>query len=54
MRKLRELSADLSKEGAVKELLATLQDSSPSNISTFEFLSSGAIKQLKNYLQGDS
>lgn len=53
MRKLRQLSSDLSKNKAVSELLAALQDNGPSNnISTFEFLSSGAVKQLKDYLQG--
>lgn len=52
MRKLRGIGADLGREGAVKELLAALQDQGPNSISTFEFLSSGAVRQLRSYLQG--
>ena len=50
MRALRELGRRLGQDGAVHSLLAALQDSE--GISTFEFLSSGAVKQLKAYLQG--
>jgi len=52
MRKLRSIGADLGRNGAVKELLTALQDQGPNSISTFEFLSSGAVRQLRSYLQG--
>lgn len=52
MRQLRQIGVDLGRKGAVRELLAALQDQGPAAISTFEFLSSGAVKQLRAYLQG--
>ena len=39
--------------GAVKDLLAALQDESSEKISTYEFLSSGAVQGLRAYLQGE-
>lgn len=36
----------------MQELLSILQDSEVANISTFEFLTSGAVQQLKDYLTG--
>lgn len=50
MKHLRELCSRLSKEGAVAALLAAMQ--SDSNISSFEFLNSGTVHQLKDYLLG--
>lgn len=38
--------------GKVQELLSILQDQEVANISTFEFLTSGAVQQLKDYLTG--
>jgi hypothetical protein len=50
MKQLRGLCSRLSKEGAVPALLAAMQ--SDSNISSFEFLNSGTVHQLKDYLLG--
>jgi hypothetical protein len=50
MKQLRELCSRLSKEGAVAALLAAMQ--SDSAISSFEFLNSGTVHQLKDYLLG--
>ena len=50
MKQLRGLCSRLSKEGAVAALLAAVQ--SDSNISSFEFLNSGTVHQLKDYLLG--
>jgi hypothetical protein len=50
MRQLRGLCSRLSKEGAVAALLAAMQ--SDSSISSFEFLNSGTVHQLKDYLLG--
>ncbi len=50
MKQLRELCSRLSKEGAVAALLAAMQ--ADSNISSFEFLNSGTVHQLKDYLLG--
>lgn len=38
--------------GKAQELLNILQDQDTANISTFEFLNSGAVQQLKEYLTG--
>lgn len=50
MKQLRGLCSRLSKEGAVAALLAAMQ--SDSSISSFEFLNSGTVHQLKDYLLG--
>lgn len=50
MKQLRELCSRLSKEGAIASLLAAMQ--SDSAISSFEFLNSGTVHQLKDYLLG--
>ena len=55
MRQLRQHGAVLGAEGGVRALLGALQDSEGAGaISTFEFLSSGVVKQLRAYLQGAS
>lgn len=55
VRKLKQICAELpSRPGAVKDLLAALQDEEPDKISTYEFLSSGAVSELSAYLQGKS
>lgn len=55
VRKLKQICAELpSRPGAVKDLLAALQDEGPDKISTYEFLSSGAVSELRKYLQGKS
>jgi hypothetical protein len=55
VRKLKQICAELpSRPGAVKDLLAALQDEGPDKISTYEFLSSGAVSELRAYLQGKS
>lgn len=53
VKRLRQICAELpGQEGAVKDLLAALQDDSSEKISTYEFLSSGAVQGLRAYLQG--
>ncbi len=53
VKKLRQICAELpGRAGAVKDLLAALQDESSEKISTYEFLSSGAVQGLRAYLQG--
>jgi hypothetical protein len=53
MRALRTLGAGLGREGGVRALLAALQDGEgAAAISTFEFLTSGVVRQLRAYLQG--
>ena len=53
VKKLRQICAELpGTAGAVKDLLAALQDDSSEKISTYEFLSSGAVQGLRAYLQG--
>ena len=42
----------MCRTGKVQELLSVLQDQETANISTFEFLTSGAVQQLKEYLTG--
>jgi hypothetical protein len=55
VRKLKHICTELpSRPGAVKDLLAALQDEEPDKISTYEFLSSGAVSELSAYLQGKS
>ncbi|KAK9798991.1 hypothetical protein WJX73_009807 [Symbiochloris irregularis] len=51
-RKLREVCERLRDPGAVKQLLNIIQGSDSVSVSTFEFLSSGAVGQLKAYLTG--
>ena len=54
VRKLKQLCSELtSRPEAVKDLLAALQDEGADKISTYEFLSSGAVQELGAYLQGD-
>eukprot|EP00891_Asterochloris_glomerata_P005589 jgi/Astpho2/5589/e_gw1.00079.2.1_t len=64
VQRLREVCRDLAGEGKVQELAgpggsialvlanAVLQDKGASNISTFELLSSGAVRQLRAHLLG--
>ena len=55
VKRLRQICAELpGRAGAVKDLLAALQDESADKISTYEFLSSGAVQGLRAYLQGRS
>lgn len=51
MRLLRNICSSLGAEGSVKRLLDALE-AEGSEISTYEFLSSGCVKQLKSYLIG--
>lgn len=43
----------LSEKGKVQELLSMLQGTAGCSVSTFEFLSSGAVARLKAYLTGE-
>ena len=53
MRKLKQICAELAcRPEAVEDLLAALQDEGSEKISTYEFLSSGAVRELKAYLHG--
>ena len=49
---LRDICQDLDKPGALTRLLEVLHSSQSGDVSTFEFLSSGAVKQLRTYLLG--
>ena len=51
MKLLREICGDLSKQGAIARLLEELKEGA--GVSTFEFLSSGAVQQLRVYLLGE-
>ena len=50
VRKLRKLCSRLSSEGGVEALFEALQ--SGTSISTFEFLTSGTVAKLKDFLLG--
>ena len=52
MRQLSSICSQLASPGKVQELLSMLQDQETANISTFEFLTSGAVQQLREYLVG--
>ena len=52
MRQLSSICSQLASPGKVQELLSLLQDQETANISTFEFLTSGAVHQLREYLAG--
>ena len=52
-RLLKGVSVKLEQPGAAQELLNILSDRESANISTFEFLSSGCVEQLKAYLLGE-
>ena len=52
MRQLSSICEDLSTSGKVQQLLSLLQDQESANISTFEFLTSGAVHQLRDFLAG--
>lgn len=52
MRQLSSICSDLTAPGKVQELLSLLQDQDSANISTFEFLTSGAVHQLRDFLAG--
>ena len=52
LRQLRSICSQLASPGKVQELLSLLQDQEIANISTFEFLTSGAVHQLREYLAG--
>ena len=49
---LKEICSDLGAPGAVERLLNVLRQDAGAEVSTFEFLSSGAVKQLRQYLLG--
>lgn len=53
MKLLREICGDLSKQGAIARLLEELKEGEGAGVSTFEFLSSGAVQQLRVYLLGE-
>lgn len=50
VRKLRKLCSRLSSEGGVEALFEALQNGT--SISTFEFLTSGTVAKLKDFLLG--
>lgn len=50
--RLRALCARMKDQDAVEKLLRMLQGNNSFSVSTFEFLSSGAIAQLKAYFTG--
>jgi len=52
MRQLSSICSDLTAPGKVQELLGLLRDQDSANISTFEFLTSGAVHQLRDFLAG--
>ncbi len=52
MRRLSSICSELTTPGKVQELLSLLQDQDTANISTFEFLTSGAVHQLRDFLAG--
>ena len=52
MKQLSSICSDLTAPGKVQELLGLLQDQDSANISTFEFLTSGAVHQLRDFLAG--
>jgi len=51
---LREICGDLGRSGAVARLLDVLRENGGAEVSTFEFLSSGAVQSLRKYLLGES
>jgi hypothetical protein len=51
-RLLRDICSRLPEASAVEALLAALAGGGNSSVTTFELLSSGAVKALKGYLQG--
>ena len=53
MRQLSSICSQLATPGKVQELLSLLQDQETANISTFEFLTSGAVHQLREFLAGN-
>lgn len=50
----RQVCERLGDPGAVKQLLSIIQGTDSVSVSTFEFLSSGAVGRLKAYLTGAS
>ncbi len=54
MKLLREICGNLGKQGAIARLLGVLKEGEGAGVSTFEFLSSGAVKQLRTYLLGET
>ena len=52
MKLLREICGDLGKQGSIARLLGELKEGEGAGVSTFEFLSSGAVQQLRAYLLG--
>ena len=51
MRASRQLGASLGRKGSVRALLAALQDNKGA-ISTVQLVTSGAVEQLRAYMQG--
>ena len=49
---LKKLSKDLDKPGSITQILKALKDKDGGDVSTFEFLKSGTVQDLKNYLTG--
>lgn len=52
MKLLKDICKDLSRPTAITELLGVLKGTDGAEVSTFEFLSSGAVQQLRQYLLG--
>ena len=49
---LKKLSKDLDKPGSITQILKALKDKDGGDVSTFEFLKSGTVQDLRNYLTG--
>lgn len=53
MRALTDICARFPEEAAISDLLRTLAVTGDASVSTFELLSSGTVRALRVYLQGD-
>lgn len=52
MKLLRAVCSNLSKADSIARLLEVLGEGEDAGVSTFEFLNSGAVQQLRRYLLG--
>ena len=53
VRLLRNLCKDLDHPQAITQLLKALKEKNSAEVSTFEFLKSGAIGSIREYLMGE-
>ena len=51
---LKSLSKNLNEPGNITQILKALQDKDGGEVSTFEFLKSGTVQDLRHYLTGKS